>query len=122
MTQETARVGSLTEQIGGLVGDIAKSNADLKAATAIRAKENSDFVAEEKELMETIDTLERAVHILEKHASMVQIKNAANIGQELNLLVHSAALSSSDAKHLAALVQSSQGADDSDVGAPAGEV
>jgi len=120
--EETARLGALDEKIAGLAADIATDNADLKAATAIRGKENADFVAEEKELMETIDTLERAVRILEKHASMVQIKNAGSISQALNLLVQASAISSADAKHLTALVQSSQESEDSDVGAPAGEV
>merc|ERR1719321_42017 len=57
-------------------GNIATDEADLKAATKIRVKEAADFAAEEKELMDTTDSLGRAVGILERElpggASLLQ--------------------------------------------------
>merc|ERR1719388_269097 len=38
---------------------ISTDEEDLKAATEIREKEKKDFAAEEKELVDTVDTLER---------------------------------------------------------------
>jgi len=77
--EETALGGSLDTKVGELSESIATDEADLKAATAIRKKENADFLAEEKELTEVIDALQRAIAILEremaKHgASMMQLK------------------------------------------------
>lgn len=121
--EETALAESLDTKVGELTESIATDEADLKAATEIRAKENADFLAEEKELTEVIDALQRAIAILEremaKHgASMMQLKNAGSLEKTLRLLVEASSLTSADAKGIAALVQTQQGADDSDMGAP----
>jgi hypothetical protein len=36
----------------------------LKDATAVRTKEHDEFAANEKELVETVDTLDRAISII----------------------------------------------------------
>jgi chromosome segregation ATPase len=64
--KESSTAEELTSKIEDLAGDIASDDADLKAATAIRETEKKDFVAEEKELAETISMLERAIGIIEK--------------------------------------------------------
>merc|ERR1711879_709048 len=86
--KETSLSTALSTKIEELAGAIASSEADLKAATELRAKESADFAAEEKELVETIGTLERAVAILEREmakggASMFQLKNANTIVEAL---------------------------------------
>jgi len=122
---ETAKISELTSKIEDLAAEITKDEADLKAATDIRKKEEADFVAEEKELVDTIDTLSRALQILEremaKGASMMQLKNANSITEALKVLVQGAALNSADASRLTALVQSSSEdeSDDDSLGAPA---
>ena len=45
-------------KIADLAGSAATMEADLKAATAICAKEHADFEQSEKELLDVIDTLE----------------------------------------------------------------
>eukprot|EP00418_Pyrodinium_bahamense_P094434 CAMPEP_0179041334 /NCGR_PEP_ID=MMETSP0796-20121207/16103_1 /TAXON_ID=73915 /ORGANISM="Pyrodinium bahamense, Strain pbaha01" /LENGTH=201 /DNA_ID=CAMNT_0020737695 /DNA_START=52 /DNA_END=654 /DNA_ORIENTATION=+ len=111
--EETSMAASLDSKIEKLAASIATDEADVKAATEIRAKEAADFAALEKELTEVIDTLERAIGMLEKEmqktgASMVQLNNAGSIAAALSALVKASALSSADAKQLTALVQSSQ--------------
>jgi len=121
--EETALGASLDTKVGELSESIATDEADLKAATEIRAKESADFLAEEKELSEVIDALQRAISILEremaKHgASMMQLKNAGSLEKTLALLVEASSLTSADAKGISALVQTQQASDDSDMGAP----
>jgi len=118
ISEEAALIGALTEKIEELVQEIATDNSDLKAATQIRTKEAADFATAEKELMDTIDTLSRAVGILEKHAALLQTTSTQNIAQALGALVQASALSSADADQLTALVQSSQQGGDEDAGAP----
>merc|ERR1712217_101772 len=124
--EESALSSSLTEKLESLAADLATDEADLKAATEIRNHENADFLAAEKELSEIVDTLSRAVGILEKEmaktgsASMMQLKNANNMAEVLNTLVDGAAITSEDASKLTALVQSSSS--DEDAGAPAATV
>merc|ERR1711935_365077 len=121
--EETATAESLTTKVEELTASIATDEADLAAATKIREKERADFLAEEKELSEVIDSLQRAIGILEremaKHgASMMQIKNAGSLAKTLQVLVEATSLTSADAKGIAALVQTQQSSDDSETGAP----
>ncbi len=48
--------------IEDLAGQIASDEADLKAATEIRATEEAAFSAEEKDLVETIDADSEGCH------------------------------------------------------------
>merc|ERR1719364_320089 len=114
------------EKIAELAEKIATAEADLKAATEIRNKENSDFLAVEAELVDTVDALERAIGILEREmaktggAAFLQVKNADNIVAALKVLVQSASISSSDGARLTAFLQSQQenGDTDAEFGAP----
>merc|ERR1719297_415495 len=121
--EEISIAAALDTKVEELTASIATDEADLEAATKIRKKENADFLAEEKELSEVIDSLQRAIGILEremaKHgASMMQIKNAGSLAKTLQVLVEAASLTSADAKGIAALVQTQQSSDDGETGAP----
>jgi len=122
--KEGANIQTQTSAIEDLAGEIATDEADLAAATKIREKENADFTAQEKDLVETIDTLERAIGIIEKEmnggASMMQLKRSGNVVQALSAMVQAEALSSADGKKLTALLQSNS--DDDESGAPAAAV
>jgi len=124
--KETATAASLNAKIEELSAAIATDEADLKAATGIRAKENGVFVAEEKELVEVIGTLERAVGIIEKEmsggASMMQLQKANGVVQALAVMVEATSLSNADASKITALLQNSQDAADELTGAPAATV
>merc|ERR1719313_2347820 len=99
------------EAIEELAGKIAQAEADLKAATEIRDKEHADFLAEEAELVDTVDALERAIGILEREmaktggAAFLQLQNAKNVIAALKLLVDSSKISSGDGAKLTAFVQ-----------------
>merc|ERR1719223_2096294 len=129
IAEQVACDGSFSAKVEELVGCIATDEADLKAAIEIRSKEAADFAAEERELSETIDMLQRAGGIIEREmhkggASMVQLKNANSVAQAFSVMVQASLISSSDGAKLAAFVQSSQKADEEEdeVGAPAAAV
>jgi len=131
IAKDTARIGSLNAKVDELATGIASNEADLKAATDIRAKEAADFRSEEKELTEVIDMLGRAIGILGREmqkgtSSLLQLKDAATVTQALTVLVQASVLSSRDATKLTALVQASQRSDDDSadaaLGAPAAAV
>jgi len=121
ITKDTADIQTAESKIEDLAGSIATDEADLKAATEIRDKEQTTFAAVEKDLVETIDVLERAVGIIEKEmaggASMMQLKSAGSVVQALSYMVKAqVGLSTADGAKLTALVQQSQ--EDDDAGAP----
>jgi len=112
------------EKVGDLAGAISEDEADLKKATSIRAKEQADFAAEEKELLATINTIERATRIVEKEmsggASFAQVANMKSVTQALGAMVEAQAVSSADSANLMALIQSSSNSDEAEdeAGAP----
>jgi hypothetical protein len=124
----TANIEAATSKIGTLAGEISTDSADLKAATYIRDKEGADFVASEKELADMVDTLGRAVGILEREmqknpAALAQVTDTGLSGvlQAMNTLLDAASFPVTDKAKLVALVQSQQSSeeDDGELGAPA---
>lgn len=120
---ETATTEELNTKIEELAASISTDEADLKAATEIREKEAAEFAAEEKELSQVIDMLQRAIAVLEKElggagASMMQIKSANSLTQALELMVKASAITSADAQTLSSFVQTTSDDSDDDAGAP----
>jgi len=118
-------------KIEDLAASIAADEADLKSATTVRAKEAADFGASEAELVDVIETLGRAVAILEREmaknpAAFAQV-DASSLGgllQSLGAVVDAAAFPAAEKQKLLALVQSRQAADadEEELGAPAAAV
>merc|ERR1719161_2728407 len=101
-------------KITELAADIATSTAELKNATSIRDGEATDFAASEKELLEVIDTLGRAVTLISKEMSkkgsafaQLGSKDWSGFLRSLDSLVDAAALTSADKERLTGLIQSS---------------
>jgi molecular chaperone GrpE (heat shock protein) len=102
ISEETATIESLTTKAEDLAQQIATDEADLKASTYIRETESKAFEAEKTELMDIIDTLSRAINILEKHASaaLLQAKGATSLVEALHVMVQASGFSASDAQRL----------------------
>ena len=68
-------------KIEELAKSIATGEAELKDATLIRDKENAEFTAAEAELVDSIDTLDRAIAVLEremaKNPALVQVDTSS---------------------------------------------
>ena len=58
--KDSANIATQSSTIEDLASSIATDEVDLKAATEIRDKDNADFSAQEKHLVETIDIVQRA--------------------------------------------------------------
>merc|ERR1719409_2339773 len=127
----TAKIGELTSdievgnsKIEELSAAISTNDGELADATAIREKEAADFAASEKELVETVDTLDRAISIISTEmaknpAALAQIdsSNMDSLLKSLSVVVDAAGFSNKDQQKLVALVQNKD--EDSEMGAPA---
>merc|ERR1719210_3046683 len=126
IAKESSTIASLTTRVEELAAELSTDQADLKAATNIREKEQASFAAAEKDLVETIDMIGRAAIIIEREmkggASMMQLQGAHNLEESLRVLVQASLIESADAGKLSAFVQASQQSEDGDMGAPAGAV
>eukprot|EP00747_Dinoflagellata_sp_TGD_P149923 gnl/TRDRNA2_/TRDRNA2_177064_c0_seq9.p1 gnl/TRDRNA2_/TRDRNA2_177064_c0~~gnl/TRDRNA2_/TRDRNA2_177064_c0_seq9.p1 ORF type:complete len:731 (-),score=213.45 gnl/TRDRNA2_/TRDRNA2_177064_c0_seq9:236-2335(-) len=119
--KKTSSVSLSMTQIEQSIASVTTSQKELDEAQQIRNHEAADFAAEERSLLETVDTVKRAIAILErekaKHgASMLQadLKRAGSIAEALIIMVDASVLSIADGAALAALVQSSQASADAD--------
>jgi len=122
--KETSSQDALSTEIEELAASIAADEKDLAAATKIRGEENTEFKAIDKELTEVIDSLNRAIGLIEREmakggASMMQLKSANSLKQAFTVMVQASVMSTADAATLTALVQSSNDDDDAAYGAPA---
>lgn len=118
--EATADIEDAATKIEELSGATSTDEADLKAATIIRERDHKDFSAEEAELMKDIDMLGRAISVLEKElkgSSFLQSKevqaNVKNVLSTLSTMVDAMSFASHDKQRLQALLQTSQGDDDS---------
>jgi uncharacterized phage infection (PIP) family protein YhgE len=122
IAKEASNIDSQTATIEELAGSIATDEADLKAATEIRTKEEADFRAKEKDLVETVDILERAIGIIEKEmkgGAFAQVsKNAHNMVEVFKSMVAAQSISTLEGEKLSALIQSTQQDSDEETGAP----
>jgi len=91
---------------------VATNEQDLKSATAIREKENSDFQSEEKELLETVSMLRRAQSVLSKalnkEGSFMQTAGEDELTALFATLVNSAVASSQNKRRLHAFLQNQE--------------
>jgi len=124
-----ADIESCSVKIEDLSGAIAADEKELKAATAVRNEEHATFSASEAELVDAIDTLDRAVGILQKEmnknpAALMQVdtKNLDSVIAGLSAVINAASFSSNDQAKLLALVQQQSGSEDEEPGAPAAAV
>ena len=63
------------------------------------------------ELTVIIDTLKRAIGLMERYASMAELKNANSFTQALFVLAQACTLSSADANRLTVLIQGTKSAE-----------
>jgi len=122
--EETSAIAVGTSKIEELSAAISTNEGELNDATSIRTREASDFAASEKELVETVDTLDRAVSIISSEmaknpAALAQIDHSSmsSLLQSLGAVVDAAGFTNADHQKLTALVQA-QG-EDTEAGAPA---
>merc|ERR1719454_730872 len=71
----TASSARLNTEIKNLEQEVAKNQAALDKATAIRQKELAEFNAEEKDVLQSISAMKSAVTVLSKHNSFLQLPN-----------------------------------------------
>jgi hypothetical protein len=119
---------SSSSKIEDLAGSVAADGKELKEATEVREREAAEFAATEAELVDSVDTLGRAINIIDremaKNPALVQQVNSGDMGKllkSLSTVIDAAAFSVTDRAHLMALVQNrdnSNDQDDSEFGAP----
>ena len=111
-----ATIGSLTTSIDELTSKISADEKDLASATDIRNTEHEVFISAEKELADTVDSLERAMMTLKNNLGLLQTgrgKKAINaMAASLQKIVEASWVNAHQKEVLQSLLQT--GAEDSD--------
>jgi len=108
--KSSANIDGYHSRIGDLSQSIAANESDLASAKEIRNKEHSTFKKEEKELVETVDTLRRAQQVLGRHlGSFAQLpRSIKDLTAGLSAIIDAAVFSTHDTAKLKAFIQSNQ--------------
>jgi len=111
-----ATIGTLTSSIDDLTSKISSDEKDLASATEIRDSEHKVFIAAEKELADTVDSLERAMMTLKNNLGLLQtgrVKQAlGTMATSLSKIVEASWVNSHQKAMLTSLLQT--GSEDSD--------
>merc|ERR1719243_184452 len=107
----TGSVSELNSETDALAAKISATDADLAAATKIRNDERAAFEKTEKELSETIDTLERAIVVLKRgQTGFMQTKGKnqalSTLSAALSKIVEASWVDSAERAKVQALMQS----------------
>jgi soluble cytochrome b562 len=111
---------TLTSTVEDLTSKISASESDLADAQKIRSKENKDFLAAEKELVDTVDGLDRAVTVLKRNMAFVQAgnfpkKEMSLLASSLSKIVEASWVNEHDRKAVQSLLQTQTSEDDEDL-------
>jgi chromosome segregation ATPase len=120
MNDASARISELSTEVEELAGKISGTDSDLKAAGELRKEEQASFAANEKELVETVDGLERATTIMKRNqvgGSFLQQRDQNDLKkvvQTLGKIVEASWVTKKDKATVQALVQASTSDTDGD--------
>jgi chromosome segregation ATPase len=114
--ESSGSISALTAEIEELAGKISASEADLANATEIRTSEKAAFDATEKELVETQDSLERALVMLKRNMGFMQgkshKKNMDDLVSSLKTIVEASWISGDEKDKVQKLLQTEDSDED----------
>merc|ERR1719408_416019 len=109
IAKTTDDASSSASKIEDLAAAISADSSELKDATTVREREAADFAASEAELVDSVDTLGRAITIIEremaKNPALLQQAQSGDLAallKSLTTVVDAASFSVQDQKHLVA--------------------
>merc|ERR1719424_902143 len=122
--EATGKISTLSSEVDELAAKISTGEADLASATKIREEEKSAFEANEKELLETSDSLERALVLIKRgETGFLQSKDGAEVMKRLAAglrpIIDASRITSAEKEKVQALLQGQS--DDDDLSLKEGE-
>jgi len=101
----TAKSAELKATIERIQKAVDKSQAALDKATAIREKENAEFTASEKELIESIASVDSAIEEIGKHNSFLQVSKLSDPKLQAVVMKHQELFAPAQRRAMMSLLQ-----------------
>jgi len=114
----TARISELGTEVEELAGKISGAETDLAEATKLREEEKAAFSASESELVDTVDSLERALVVLKRGQSFLQARDQDTMNKltmSLSKIIEANWVNKQDKAVVQSLLQSTSGENDEDL-------
>merc|ERR1719321_1013642 len=115
----SARISELGTEVEELAGKISSAEADLKNATGIREDEKKAFTDSETELVDTVDSLERALVVLKRgQTSFLQASDKdamAKLTMSLGKIIEASWVNAKDKAAVQSLLQAKSADADEDL-------
>merc|ERR1719183_1179805 len=115
----SARISELGTEVEELAGKISGAESDLSAATKLRDEEKAAFSASESELVDTVDSLERALVVLKRgQTSFLQARDQEvmnKLTMSLSKIIEANWVNKEDKAVVQSLLQSTSGENDEDL-------
>jgi len=115
IAKSSSKIESATSTLQETSQGIETDEAELSKATEVRETEKADFATSEQDLLDTMDSMTRALGVLEKEAankgkseSLLQVQQAPNILFALEAMVSKSLISTADRDGLSAFLQNSE--------------
>merc|ERR1719174_571533 len=112
----SARISELGTEVEELAGKISGTETDLAEATKLRDEEKAAFAASESELVDTVDSLERALVVLKRgQTSFLQQRDQDTLNKltmSLSKIIEANWVNKKDKAAVQALLQSNSGDED----------
>merc|ERR1719443_515619 len=111
----SARISELGTEVEDLAGKISGAESELAEATKLRDEEKAAFAASESELVDTVDSLERALVVLKRGQSFLQARDQDTMNKltmSLSKIIEANWVNSKDKATVQALLQSSSSDED----------
>merc|ERR1719324_1508794 len=115
----TARISELGTEVEELAGKISGAESDLAGATKLRDEEKAAFSASESELVDTVDSLERALVVMKRgQTSFLQSRDQDTMNKltmSLSKIIEANWVNKEDKAVVQSLLQSQSGSGDEDL-------
>merc|ERR1719316_1002767 len=115
----TARISELGTEVEELAGKISGAESELAEATKLREEEKAAFAASESELVDTVDSLERALVVLKRgQTSFLQARDQDTLKEmtmSLSKIIEANWVNSKDKAVVQSLLQSTSEENDEDL-------
>merc|ERR1719484_88015 len=114
----SARISELGTEVEELAGKISGAESDLSEATKLRDEEKAAFSASESELVDTVDSLERALVVLKRGQSFLQARDQDTLKKmtmSLSKIIEANWVNKKDKAVVQSLLQSTSAENDEDL-------
>merc|ERR1719174_1862638 len=114
----SARISELGTEVEELAGKISGAESELGEATKLREEEKAAFSASESELVDTVDSLERALVVLKRGQSFLQARDQDTLKKmtmSLSKIIEANWVNKQDKAVVQSLLQSTSGENDEDL-------